>query len=36
VRLAHLWVIGGDGKALRGEVFRTAEEALAALGATAE
>src|SRR5205085_2385956 len=30
-RLAHLWVIGGDGKVIRGEVYRSAEEALDAV-----
>jgi ketosteroid isomerase-like protein len=32
MRLAHLWVIGEDGKAVRGEVYRSVEEALAAPG----
>ncbi|HEX4187371.1 MAG TPA: nuclear transport factor 2 family protein, partial [Solirubrobacteraceae bacterium] len=32
VRLAHLWVFGDDGKVIRGEVFRTTEDALKALG----
>jgi ketosteroid isomerase-like protein len=31
-RLAHLWVFGSDGKAIRGEVHRTTEEALEAAG----
>jgi ketosteroid isomerase-like protein len=32
MRLAHLWVLGEDGKAVRGEVYRSVEEALAAAG----
>ena len=32
MRLAHLWVMGDDGKVMRGEVYRSAEEALAAAG----
>jgi uncharacterized protein len=31
-RLAHLWVLGNNGKVIRGEVYRTTEEALAAVG----
>jgi ketosteroid isomerase-like protein len=30
--LAHLWVFGDDGKAIRGEVYRTTVEALNAVG----
>jgi uncharacterized protein len=31
-RLAHLWVFGSDGNVNRGEVYRTAAEALAVVG----
>ena len=31
-RLAHLWVLGSNGKVIRGEVYRTTAEALAAVG----
>jgi uncharacterized protein len=30
MRLAHLWVMGDDGKVILGEVYRTVDEALAA------
>jgi ketosteroid isomerase-like protein len=32
MHLAHLWVFGEDGKVIRGEVFRSTEEALKAVG----
>jgi ketosteroid isomerase-like protein len=32
MHLAHLWVFRRDGKVIRGEVYRTAEEALQAVG----
>jgi ketosteroid isomerase-like protein len=32
VDLAHLWVFADDGKVIRGEVFRTTQEALKAVG----
>ena len=32
MRLAHLWVFRDDGKVIRGEVYRTTEEALGAVG----
>jgi hypothetical protein len=31
MHLAHLWVLGSDGKVIGGEVYRTAEEALEAV-----
>jgi uncharacterized protein len=33
-RLAHLWVLHSNGKVIRGEVYRTTEEALEAVGLT--
>ena len=32
MRLAHLWVLRGDGKVVRSEVYKTTEEALEAAG----
>lgn len=32
IHVAHLWVLRSNGKVIRGEVYRTAEEALKAVG----